>query len=92
MSMSVGEGILDERVEVGDDKVDRRNPCGCQLVKMCKLRAVREDAGVDSRVQRLDPAAKRFRHTADIRNRSTATSRSVKRYKATAGIDHLPCK
>src|SRR5207249_1453006 len=42
-----------ERIEVHDDEVERLDLVGSELVYVVLLPAVREDAGMDPRVQRL---------------------------------------
>ncbi len=60
-SDALGAGRLLERVEVDHDEIDRFDVVVREIFHVARVVAQREDAAVDSRVQRLDPAVEHLR-------------------------------
>jgi hypothetical protein len=61
------DGAL-ERVEVHDDEVDRVDAELRELCDMVRVRAVRQDAGVDARVERLHAPTETLREAGEVRD------------------------
>ena len=70
-----GDGV-GEGVEVDDDQVDGGHPQGGQLVEVVGLAAVGEDAGVDGRVEGLDPPLEALGEAGDLLHRGDGQARS----------------
>ena len=69
-----GDGV-GEGVEVDDDEVDGRHAQGAQLVEVVGLAAVGEDAGVDGRVEGLDPTLEALGEAGDLFHRGDGQAR-----------------
>ena len=57
-----------ERVQVADDKVDRCDVLGGEVLEMGLDRPVGQDAGMDGRVQGLHAPSQHLRHAGDLGN------------------------
>src|SRR5262249_11092664 len=57
---------LFERVEVADDQVDLRQIVLGERLHVLRLVALRQEAGIDGRVQRLHPAVEDFREAGQL--------------------------
>ena len=66
MSISSIDGSRRERIEVAHHEVDRRDVVRREGGEVVGLRAVGQDAGVQSRVQRLDPTVEHLGETRDV--------------------------
>jgi len=58
--------LLTEGIEVDDNDVDRLDALFLQFLEVRRVFAVREDGGVDVRMERLDPAAKQLGRLEDL--------------------------
>ena len=59
---------LGERIEVDDDEIDQLDPLRPDRLEIVGTVAAREDAAVDLRVQRLDPAVHHLGKAGDVRD------------------------
>ena len=83
-----GDGV-GEGVEVDDDQVDGGHPQGGQLVEVVGLAAVGEDAGVDGRVEGLDPPLEALGEAGDLLHRGDGQARGGDGGGGGAGGDDL---
>ena len=83
-----GDGV-GEGVEVDDDQVDGGHPQGGQLVEVVGLAAVGEDAGVDGRVEGLDPTLEALGEAGDLLHRGDGQARGGDGGGGGAGGDDL---
>ena len=83
-----GDGVGDG-VAVDDDQVDGGHPQGGQLVEVVGLAAVGEDAGVDGRVEGLDPSLEALGEAGDLLHRGDGQARGGDGGGGGAGGDDL---
>ena len=83
-----GDGV-GEGVEVDDNQVDGGHPQGGQLVEVVGLAAVGEDAGVDGRVEGLDPPLEALGEAGDLLHRGDGQARGGDGGGGGAGGDDL---
>ena len=85
---SGGDGV-GEGVEIDDDQVDGGHAQGPQLVEVVGLAAIGEDAGVDGRVEGLDPALEALGEAGDLLHRGDGQARGGDGGGGGAGGDDL---
>ena len=83
-----GKRLL-ERIEIDDQKVDRRDVVGDHRRLMGGLRADREQAAVHPRVQRLDSPIHHLGEPGDLRHVDDRKAGAAQRRRRTAGRDQF---
>ncbi len=78
-----------ERVQVDHDELERRDPGGGQLVAMVRPTPIREDPGMDPRVEGLHPAIEHLRGAGDRRDVRHRQPRPAQRGRRATGRDEL---
>ena len=88
-----------ERVEIHDDELERRDRRRDELPAVVGQAAVREDAAVDPRVERLDPPVEHLGeagHRGDVRHGQTCVAegarRAAGRDELETGVDEAPAE
>ena len=80
-------GRLGERVQVDDDELERRDPGGGERLAVVRAPAVREEAGVDARMERLHPAVEHLREAGDGGDVGDRQARLAQRARRATGAD-----
>jgi hypothetical protein len=80
---------LHEGIQVDDDHVDQPQLVALERLQVVGSATAGEDAGVNRRVQRLDPPVQHFRETGQLRHRPHREARSGQVAGGTAGREEL---